>query len=383
MNRVTYSLRNGDSNSNLYYRKIESLSNKIINYVLTYSSKYLEDFMDFIVTNKIEYVRTKEEYSIEVLLIGVILEEYLSYGRGFENNTSNNVFNILNTIRNNEEYKEKIDVLRGRLAFSILMKRKEESRNIDFKDLKLVVGWMKATGDFKEEIYRLVNWIDFLELNDEEYINEFLKICARMSRYLYMEAKTTLGEYTKNVEKYLSNYRRDHINKEDVFFCGKGEIQYFFNMICAEVMNTVYKDEFKLCKIKKIFLPICMRQTIKECKAKDSHNGCTCMGCSEECNVNKLSKIVEESNAKVYIIPHETMLFKDEDKNYDIGIIGIACVTNLVSGGWKALRLGFKPQCVLLDYCGCSKHWCNEPIMTAINVDRLKNILGLDNTFLM
>lgn len=377
MNKATYSLTNGESNSNLYYKKVESISNKIINYVLNYSSEYLEDFMDFIVTSKVESIRTKEEYSIEILLIGVILEEYLSYGRGFEHHSNNNVFSILNTIRNNEEYKEKIDILRGRLAFSILMKRKEEDRAVDFMDLKLVTGWMKATGDFKEEVYRLVNWIDFLELNEEDYINEFLRLTTRMSRYLYMESKTTLGDYTKNVERYLSCYRSDHINKEDVFYCGKGEIQYFFNMICAEVMNIAYKEDFKLCRIKKIFVPSCMRQTDNECKAKESFNECTCMGCSEECNVNKLTKIIEQSNAKVYIIPHETMLFNDGEKNNDIGIIGIACVTNLVSGGWKALRLGFKPQCVLLDYCGCAQHWCSEAVMTSINIDRLKSILGL------
>ena len=78
----------------------------------------------------------------------------------------------------------------------------------------------------------------------------------------------------------------------------------------------------------------------------------------------------------MYVIPHETNLLnaKRED-NEKIGIIGIACVLNLISGGWKALRLGFIPQCVILEECGCSNHWLKESKMTAINEERLSYIV--------
>ena len=94
--------------------------------------------------------------------------------------------------------------------------------------------------------------------------------------------------------------------------------------------------------------------------------------------VNKLNNLMENRYIDVCIIPHETIINKIDvkDKN-KIGIIGIACIPNLMSGGWKALRLGFIPQCVLLDYSGCSKHWLDKEKMTEINELYLeKEILG-------
>lgn len=69
------------------------------------------------------------------------------------------------------------------------------------------------------------------------------------------------------------------------------------------------------------------------------------------------------------------MLFKLKSKDSKRGVIGVACITNLISGGFKALRLGYIPQCILLDYCGCSNHWYNKHIMTDINWNRIDNQL--------
>ena len=60
--------------------------------------------------------------------------------------------------------------------------------------------------------------------------------------------------------------------------------------------------------------------------------------------------------------------------------MGIACVSHLISGGWKAKSLGMPPQCVLLDYCGCRKHWHERGIPTDINFGRLLEILGIENS---
>ncbi|WLD29947.1 MULTISPECIES: DUF116 domain-containing protein [unclassified Clostridioides] len=64
----------------------------------------------------------------------------------------------------------------------------------------------------------------------------------------------------------------------------------------------------------------------------------------------------------------------------DVGIIGVACVLNLISGGWKVKNFGFVPQCVVLDYCGCKNHWHEKGIVTDINVDRLLYTIGIKDT---
>jgi hypothetical protein len=83
----------------------------------------------------------------------------------------------------------------------------------------------------------------------------------------------------------------------------------------------------------------------------------------------------------VLMVPHESSVFSgDAGKKLigeGVGIVGIACVSNLVSGGWKAKGLGLPPQCVLLDHCGCRKHWHEQGIATDINMGRLREILDI------
>lgn len=83
---------------------------------------------------------------------------------------------------------------------------------------------------------------------------------------------------------------------------------------------------------------------------------------------------------EVLIIPHESAAFSDNSiKEGELGIIGIACVTNLLAGGWKAKALGIPAQCVLLDYCGCRNHWDEEGFSTAIDRTQLCKIMDIFN----
>ena len=332
--------------------------------------------MHFIENNKIENLRTRQEYFIELLLIGVVLKEYINNARAFKVITRG-VFSFLNKLRikSRGKNKNKIDKLRGKLMSKILIKKKYINKKISLEDIKLTIKWLQATGDFNEEVIRLNNWENFLENKNNEYISKVVMKCGNLINYLNDIGKKQLHIYTKNVENYLKTYGIEHKSKEDYIYCGKSEIQYYFNMVSAEIMNNVYREKFLKCREKLVFLPACMRQISTSCKGIIENMGYKCINCSKVCNVSKLTALEKEYKFKVYTIPHESLLFNmyDEENN-QVGIIGIACVLNLISGGWKALRLGFNPQCIVLDYCGCSNHWMKKPIMTNINYNRLKEL---------
>jgi hypothetical protein len=55
-------------------------------------------------------------------------------------------------------------------------------------------------------------------------------------------------------------------------------------------------------------------------------------------------------------------------------------VSNLISGGYKVKAYGIPPQCVLLDHCGCRKHWHEQGIPTDINMGRLREVLSIKTT---
>jgi hypothetical protein len=79
-----------------------------------------------------------------------------------------------------------------------------------------------------------------------------------------------------------------------------------------------------------------------------------------------------------YLIPHSSdfskFLVKWKDCP-DTSLIGVACVLNLITGGYEMKRLNISSQCVFLDYCGCKKHWDKDGIATSLNVNQLKNIV--------
>jgi hypothetical protein len=85
--------------------------------------------------------------------------------------------------------------------------------------------------------------------------------------------------------------------------------------------------------------------------------GYRCIGCSQKYNVNKSKIMGQAYKFNLYIIPHETLSSKLQNvENSITGLIRIACVLNLISGEWKAIRLGVIPLCIILNYVGCSNH---------------------------
>ncbi|NJK98458.1 MAG: DUF116 domain-containing protein [Bacteroidales bacterium] len=54
----------------------------------------------------------------------------------------------------------------------------------------------------------------------------------------------------------------------------------------------------------------------------------------------------------------------------------MACVLNLLKGGYEMQKLNIPSQCVFLDYCGCQKHWHKNGIPTDLNSNQLQKIVG-------
>lgn len=381
MNYLTYSLKLDNKNSDEYYKVISKISKEFAEKGLEDTEEILKDFMCFIEKSEIENIRSKEEYFIELLLIGVMLKEYINNARAFKVITRG-FFSGLNKLRikSRGESKNIIDKFRGKLISKILINKKYINKNTSLKDIKLTIKWLQATGDFDEEVIRLNNWMNFFKNKNKEYIDKVIENCEKQIKYLNDIGRKELNIYTKNVKSYLKTYAIEHKSKEDYIYCGKSEMQYYFNMISAEIINVVYREKFLKCRSKLVFLPACMRQVSTSCKGIIDNRGYKCINCSKACNVSKVNALENECKLKAYTIPHESLLFSSySEDNNQVGVIGIACVINLMAGGWKALRLGFNPQCIVLDYCGCSNHWMKKPLMTDINYNRLKELTNEKN----
>lgn len=382
MDTITYSLSNNDQNSDLYYKDVSFFSDVVLNKLQSEANLIIDDFVKYIKRNNLEKCRTHEEYMIEFLSMGAFLYVYAVRGRKLKP-IPQKLLSYLSRIRGkNSLIKPVIDKSRGILStiFLTVDKRTDtRAENLSLKDFANLLKWMEASGDFRLALERLKDWHKFLNSKSELYANNVINESVSFAKWFKLEGRQVLGKYTSAVYNFLSDKYPEYRFREDIIFCGREEIEYHLNMVGAELLNRAFREDFIKTKVKIVLLPACMRfHTQENCKAIHRSDGYECANCTEECNVCKLTKIGIQNNFEVYIIPHESDAFaKGMSLKGEVGIVGVACVLNLLEGGWKAKALNFIPQCVLLDYCGCRNHWHLKGFATDINMHQLKRVLQI------
>lgn len=376
---ITYSLKNEDVNSNDYYKDVYKFTNEVIKNLEDLSQHIIEDFKQYIEGNKLEKLRTTEEYMLEFLIIGVLWQLYSDDAMSLPC-FPKKVLTELNDLRQkSEDIKTKVDVIRGILSTIFLTPNDNYNSNaaLTYENFDKLINWMAVSGEFSEEVNRFLNWKKYIFYIGKEKTKELFTIAVTLALYFNARSEAVLGKYTSKVDEFLKNEYPKHKWKEDIILCSRQKVEYHLNMVGAEILNRTFREAFLKAPKKKLILPACMRyRGQNECKAKATKEGYVCRHCEDKCRVNELTKLGETKGFEVLVIPHASSTFKQSNIEYGkVGIVGVACILNLLEGGYKARRLNMIPQCVILDYCGCKNHWDDEGIVTDINLDELKKIL--------
>ena len=379
MEKITYFLCESNESSTEFYKKNLNFSKKVLNKLEGNFSNDINDYMNYINKNNMEQLRSKSEYLLEILMIGVFWKEHVNKAISLSK-IPRNILIKLSTLREKESINKIVYINRGLLEYLFLNRRSNDKVKISLENYKKLVNYLKACGDYKEEAKRLEVWISYFFSLNKNKVEKILTSYLEFAKYFEDISQEVLGIYTKNVNLFLKNIDKKYKYREDFLFCSRKEVEYHLNMVGAQIMNEAYRKEFLKTKEKRLLLPSCMRiKDEKNCKAIKTEEGYICNSCSKNCNVNKYDKLGKKYNFQVYIIPHESSIsVKNKIKDGHIGIIGVACVLNLISGGLKAKNLGFVPQCVFLDYCGCKDHWHDKGIITDINMSYLLYSLGIE-----
>lgn len=381
MEIVTYSLKGNKKNSDKYYKEIKSFTDEVLKEFDSFEIPIILDLYSYIKEKGVDKVRTYEEYIFEFLMLGIFWRVYSTRAANLDKNPQKILENLVKERNYNQPTKETIDIIRGMIMKPFLLSEGSNTPDLTINNFKKLLAYLKATGDFNQELKRLEIWKDFLETKTPETISEYLANAFLFADWFEYRSKLVLGKYTANVNKFLSEKHHEHLFQEDVIFCGRKEMEYHLNMVGAEVMNMAFRKEFEERPRKALLLPGCMRFSQEICRANDTNLGLRCTGCSKSCNVNKLTKIGDEYGFEVYIISHESSAFSKstkEDRD-ELGIIGVACVSNLIAGGWKSESLEIPAQCVLLDYSSCKNHWHEEGFPTDININQLMQLFNIES----
>lgn len=381
---VTYSLKENDPSSDIYYRDVDVFTDEVLSEAGIFIGPILKSYETYNAQKGENKVCSKEEYILELLVLGILWKVYSGDALGL-GELPRSVLTSLSKLRQERgNMKSGIDFLRGILATLFLSPDLYDNMftlepKVEY--MEKLLNWLDATGEFKQEVKRLKKWYEFLSSRPSQESSDIIAKAISLAVWFEVRSEEMLGRYTANVERFLNEIRPGHYWHEDVIFCGRRRVEYHLNMVGAEIMNRVFRDEFLNTAYKMVILPACMcLLPHNKCKMKETSKGYICAGCTSQCKVNQLADMGKEYGFKVVIVPHESSLSNNQNDiaiNKDFGVVGIACVLNLISGGWMLRERNIAPQCVLLDYCGCRKHWHSEGMPTEINVNQIKRVLGI------
>lgn len=376
---VTYSLQGRHHNSDKFYEEINYFTKEVILRIEENSKDLIQDYMKYVECSRVEEVRGILEYELEFLMLGVLWNAYISKAMALHP-IPKNMLVKLSRMRKKAKIKKLVDTVRGGMSTLFLHRITSSKVSGTKENLLKLIAWLEATGEFQQEAKRLTIWSTYVCHQSLIETKKLVKAATNLAMWFETRSKEVLGGYTEKVDAFLEMEERSYRWREDYISCGRKRVEYHLNMVGAQMMNQAYRPSFLLTKEKRLLLPGCMRaHCSKDCKARFTAQGLVCTQCTKDCKVSQYTILGEEKGFTVYIVPHESSMGKSKQiGQQQIGIIGVACVLNLISGGLKAVELGFVPQCVLLDYCGCSAHWTKEGIVTDININRLLEVFGED-----
>ena len=184
-----------------------------------------------------------------------------------------------------------------------------------------------------------------------------------------------LSNYLVNVEGHLRSLGIKQIWEKTLSTTRE---QYLLYMLEIELTNRVYFKQFLLSEKKLAFLPHCLRDFSKTCLASPDEIDNLCKGCSKKCTVNKISKLLRRNEVTPYIWMNADLkkVFADYRKqNTKVGVLGIACIPELVSGMRLCQKLNVPAVGIPLDANRCSR-WMGEFYNNSVNINSLEKLLN-------
>jgi hypothetical protein len=155
------------------------------------------------------------------------------------------------------------------------------------------------------------------------------------------------------------------------------EEQYHLYMLEIELVNRIYKEEFKSAEYKFALIAHCLRDFRPECQAEKGDIEAVCRGCTEDCLVHLASVLLKKYAIDPYIsveMEQEKLFQQLKEKHPSIGALGIACVPELAHGMRLCIRSGIPPVGIPLNANRCAR-WMSQAHETSFNLEQLEELL--------
>jgi len=374
---LVYNLRLNNASSDGFYADLEHFLEAVLAEIEFRAATVIDRYSRHVQTELLESPRSRGEYAIDLLMLGMALRQYAGAAESTPGWTVELLNGLLRLRRASAPIKGTADFLRA-IVFRVFLVGKiqrEGTSKPTIGGLEALVSWLRATGEFEQEVARLDNWRSFLATLSEAESQRWMQISTELFDWFQSQAAATLGSYTRGVPRFLGGEYRRHRWCEDQIFCGRKPVEYHLNMVAAGVMNRGLRQDFAQTARRVVLIPGCMRgERTRTCRARVKDTDITCAACDRTCPVNHINRRMRSQGVEVFLVPHATGFsrwLQRWQQEPDCGVTAVACLLNILPGGYEMRARGVASQCVPLDYPGCKKHWHREGIATALNEERL------------
>jgi hypothetical protein len=193
-------------------------------------------------------------------------------------------------------------------------------------------------------------------------------------RFVKETLRKSLSIYTQGVSYHLQSLPL--AKKLDSTLATKEE-EYHLYMIEIELVNRIYREEFKRSEYKFALIAHCLRDFRPRCRSEKGDVDAVCRGCTEECLIRLGSVLLEKYGISPYIsveMDQEKLLGRLKREHPSIGALGIACIPELAQGMRLCIRTGISPVGIPLNANRCAR-WMSQAQETSFNLEQLEDLL--------
>jgi hypothetical protein len=185
-----------------------------------------------------------------------------------------------------------------------------------------------------------------------------------------------LAEYTPGLQQHLKEVPfHKYISDKELL---NSREQYYLNMIEFGLVNRIHKKRFLESNFRIALLPYCLKETQTDCKGSPDEIDFACRGCLKTCYINKVSQVLRDHGVNPYIWSRgslKSMFRKLVRKHGSIGVLGIACVVELIRGMRFCMKAKLPVMGIPLNANRCSR-WMDGFFNTSVDLAALEEILN-------
>ncbi len=196
----------------------------------------------------------------------------------------------------------------------------------------------------------------------------------RHVRKILQELDNTLTPFLSGVDEHLNSLSlSDRLDRT----MRTSREQYLLYMLEIELTNRINQKSFLKAPWRMALIAHCLRDFRKGCQSERGDIEDLCTHCDLDCYVNMGSELLERYQIHPYIsvsMDHRRLFKHLKDNHPEIGVLGIACIPELVMGMRLCEGLDIPAVGVPLDANRCSR-WLGECLETTYSLEELERLI--------